>query len=701
MERRISTSAIRHNHTARTLLRVLDEHPGLENAIFYYEFPLFRDTNYNQLTPEIMLVSKTCGVAIVAIDDTGTQSSISSTADSVLELDGILFSKFMRTPSLRIGRRASRVPIACCVYAPGGELTELEDVIIATTLDQFTNFLDSLLGDELSESEYENLVAIIEGGSAIVRASNRTQMMVAESEPNKATALTELESKVSNFDKDQRLAAIAVVDGPQQIRGLAGSGKTIVLCMKAAQIHLRDPTKRIVVTFWTRSLYGVIKQTITRFFREFSDGDPDWDVLEIAHAWGGRSRAGVYFNACIENGVPPLALRDIPSTGNKFGVACAELTKRTQLSQKYDYVLIDEGQDLPIEFYRLCFLLCKGDEVDRNVVWAYDDLQTILDVRIQNIDETFGLSNGIPLVDLSRAQREQSDDLLPHDIVLQKCYRNSREVLMVAHALGFGLYSDQIVQMLENENHWNDLGYRLESGACEAGSQVTISRPQENSPVDLSEIPGAGESISYFQAANLEDETDWAVREIRSFLEDGLNPEDILVISLDDRNARTYFGVLVEALTMNEILVNNVLANPVAGDEFFVEDHITLSTVYRAKGNEAAAVIVLGIDALAPNRKTINARNRLFTAISRAKAWLRISGITPGVIQFCEELDQALTNIPNFEFVYPDLDEISMIQRDLNERSQKLMEFQQLALELELTEQEFDSIAPSIKKRRE
>ena len=43
-----------------------------------------------------------------------------------------------------------------------------------------------------------------------------------------------LEKSIATLDQQQNRAAIETVEGVQRIRGLAGSGKTIVLAIKAA-----------------------------------------------------------------------------------------------------------------------------------------------------------------------------------------------------------------------------------------------------------------------------------------------------------------------------------------------------------------------------------------------------------------------------------------------------------------------------------
>ena len=62
-----------------------------------------------------------------------------------------------------------------------------------------------------------------------------------------------------------RKAAFEIPEGPQRIRGLAGSGKTVVLALKAAYLHSQHPDWNIAVTFYTRSLSQQYKDMITNF----------------------------------------------------------------------------------------------------------------------------------------------------------------------------------------------------------------------------------------------------------------------------------------------------------------------------------------------------------------------------------------------------------------------------------------------------
>ena len=64
---------------------------------------------------------------------------------------------------------------------------------------------------------------------------------------------------------------------------------------------------------------------------------------------------------------------------------------------------------------------------------------------------------------------------LDEDVVLHKCYRNPLEVLVCAHALGFGIYGKKIVQMLENEE-------RKEAGERQDNAEERVNEEQKQRP---------------------------------------------------------------------------------------------------------------------------------------------------------------------------------------------------------------------------
>src|SRR6185369_12221117 len=128
--------------------------------------------------------------------------------------------------------------------------------------------------------------------------------------------------------------------------------------------------------------------------------------------------------------------------------------------------------------------------------------------------------------------------------------------------------------------------YEVE-GTYAVGRKVKILRPSENSPVLLDHTQ-AGDIIEMHVANDLAGVVGWVADGIQAFIEGGLQPEDIIIIALDDRNARSYFREISAALAARGLATNNIIADPYNEPPFSLPGRVTLSTVYRAKGNEAA-----------------------------------------------------------------------------------------------------------------
>lgn len=671
----ITTDRITTDPEGRQLLEYLNSNADslhLQTAIFYYDFPTYSDYEAAIHRPDILILSREYG--IVALRFAGSESlfrpgefDVHDADESLNQFCSILLGRLLKSKSLRSGRGTLKFDVLPAILVDNEPVkTEFESEPV-TSYEGFAKLLSEINKITLTQEEFAEARSVIEGAKAITRPQKR---VVADPETQKfALALSKLENEISNFDQRQRQTALSLVQGPQRIRGLAGSGKTIILAMKAAHIHLTHPDSLVLVTFYTRSLRTLLRNLISRFYRHYKDEDPDWDKVHIRHGWGRANRLGVYTAACVNHGAVPINFGDArKKSSSPFDFVCRDLISKVKITQTYDYILVDEGQDFPGGFYELVFLLAKGERDRKNIVWAYDELQNILNVRIRTPNELFGLDeDGKPRVSLERAQANLPTGI-SNDIVLGKCYRNQREVLVVSHALGFGIYSNQIVQMLEDADHWRDVGYETDQDPLVVGEKVRITRPEENSPLSI-DVGGADQIIDTFLADGLGEEVNWIASQVEMFLDGGLKPEDIVIIALDDRNARTYFKSISPKLAEMQIDTNNIIADPYTEPPFVIDGKVTLSTVYRAKGNEGAVVFACGIDAINP--KTRSGRNKLFAAFTRSKAWLRVSGFRSRASIFETEIKTALKNFPCIEFTMPDPDEVETIQRDLSEKHRR------------------------------
>ncbi|MDP5239651.1 ATP-binding domain-containing protein [Uliginosibacterium sp. 31-16] len=614
---------------------------GLDQGVLFFSFPLFREEE-NLLVADLVVVSPFHGVCLI---------SFSSSPDAVGRLEGAfsqIFSRLVRYPRLRSGRASLKFDLDAKLWAQEGEGSDDLLVGVREIADYFNS---KRRGDALPSDAYDELISVLDGSKALVKPKERN--LAGFEAQSRISIISRLEEEIRRFDRDQRVAYMTEVYGPQRIRGLAGSGKTVVLALKAAMTAIRNPDAKIAVTFYTKSLYQHIKQLITRFYRMHEDRDPDWQRIRVLHGWGGATTDGLYYSAARQFGVPALSLSQAQAGDMKqpFAFACRQLLESPcSRSSIFDYVFVDEAQDFPPEFMRLALLLAREEQL----VIAYDVFQTIFDVETPTASSLFGTdARGEPSISFEE------------DIILHKCYRNPREILVCAHAVGFGVYGKRMSQILESKEHWEDFGYQVVDGELNPGEAVCITRPQENSPSTISSSNNIDQIVQVRSFRSATEEVGFVVDKICADIGvEGVSAEDILVICADDRNSNGYFSLVTRGLLERGIGVNNLQSASFGLTDFQIDKRVTLSTIYKAKGNEAYVVYIIGIDALflSPSPKS---RNKAFTAMTRAKGWLCVTGLGMAAEEFAKEIDLAKINYPNLRFNYPTQPEIDCMKRDL------------------------------------
>ena len=90
--------------------------------------------------------------------------------------------------------------------------------------------------------------------------------MIAGTAPTLGSAMRIFDRQIKTLDWEQEKVAIQIAPGPQRVRGLAGTGKTVLLAMKVANIHKHYPNARVLFTFHTKSLYDQARHLIEQFY---------------------------------------------------------------------------------------------------------------------------------------------------------------------------------------------------------------------------------------------------------------------------------------------------------------------------------------------------------------------------------------------------------------------------------------------------
>lgn len=483
-----------------------------------------------------------------------------------------------------------------------------------------------------------------------------------------------LEKTLANLDGQQERAVVEYRDGPQRIRGLAGSGKTIVLALKAAYLHVLHPEWDICVTFNTRSLKEQFKKLISKFCANQAGDTPNWEKIKIIHAWGGVKSEGVYSEVCKEHG---LEFFDLSKARNskilnranelEFDYVCKKANEEIRGRDKdgfkkmYDVILIDEAQDLPESFLQLCFNVLG---TPKRIIYAYDELQ--------NLNKGESLQSPLDIFGVEA-----------QDTILKKCYRNSRPLLVTAHALGFGIYREGgMVQFFDRPQLWQELGYSEKNGLqLNPGANVCLLRTNDNSPLYLQQHSTIEDILIFKKFDTIDQQSKWIAREIENNIKnEELKYSDIVVIN---PNAIT---TKKEITSIRSILqgigISSHIAGEIDSDIFFQEKSITFTGINRAKGNESAMVYIINAqdcysnEKLEDNKSLLKKRNILFTAITRSKAWVRVCGIGERMDKLIEEYEKVKAHNFELNFSYPtsqEIQEMNLIHRDFSsEESAKI-----------------------------
>jgi len=514
----------------------------------------------------------------------------------------------------------------------------------------------------LTENEWKLFVSISQGANCL---TSYNPIMPAAPSNNIGKAIQLANERLAILDTDQHRAAIEIADGAQAVRGLAGSGKTIVLAMKAAYFHQKFPDRKVLYTFNTQSLYGFVKRLITRFYRLSEDHDPNWDNLHILHAWGGKTKEGVYYRTCIRNNIDPLTFRDVKklTSGSFLDYVCGLLLDKP-LIEEYDFVVIDEGQDFDPNFYKLVYKITK---LPKRIVFAYDELQSLDKPKTFDTGELFGYAaNGSKLVNLEGSYENGIEKIYE----LKKSYRNPLEILMAAHGIGLGIYNlDGPLQMIDSKELWDSIGYGIELGDLVKGQETTIIRPEENSPCPIKDCySGEKKLIDFLSFKSISEQIRWVADSVYNDIKvENVPPHEIVVISLNPERIQSDF------IPLQRLLADKGINSIIPGityelDKFNEEGCVTFSTVYKAKGNEAAVVYVINFDFLYDYAEEISARNMAFTSISRAKGWCRIVGVGTQMERAIRELEKVINNKPRFNFTFPDMQMIKQLSSEMYAR---------------------------------
>lgn len=629
---------------------------GDNDGIGFYKFPVIDKAGERfEREPDFVMLHKEYGLVIIEVKGyhiehidqivgqswllQGTSQREAQPFSQARDQGFFIQSHFTREPALRNERGNCKIPINPIVALPNitrEEWTEAgHDTSPSTRVLLKEDLTPSALRaeladlphtDTLSDDVYEAARAVLTGGEVVSgkRGETRTDPQT------KREFYQHVTHGLKELDEEQRELGIGIPPGPQQIRGIAGSGKTVLLAMKAAAMHVKHPDWNIALTFHTRSLYEEIEKLVDRFVAHFSDGTRD-ENLEILHGWGGKTREGFYYKMAEKAGIKPLTAseaKEVFETGDpaeQLGEAAAQLLSQADVPGIYDAILIDEGQDFEPGFYRLCYQALTDK---KRLIWAYDEAQNLTNLTAPTPSKIFGADQDI-LPDELKLTGQYTGGI-PKSSVMRSSYRAPRQALMIAHTMGMALKNPEAkIPRITRQDGWRDIGYEVEGDFREVGEGVTLTRPEKFSPHPLQEYPEGGPYVTSVKFEEKDAELSYVADAIVTDLEEEeLDPEDILAIPLGDSIPSREFGDRLKS-RLDERGIEANLVWQGNSDIFAREDQVTISRIHRAKGNEAAQVYVLNLEEVERDTwqsNPVQNRNELFVALTRSRAWCTVTG---------------------------------------------------------------------------
>lgn len=642
------------------------EYPDIKGEL-YLGYPIYVDEIANRrVCVDMALISKV-GVYILNIlsepvtDYGEIQDDIYAKVESKFKKQSFLFKK-----------RKLIFDFYAVTYTPTS-MAEVDGYPLVHNIDEMMSFIKETKEDkEFSDDLYGKILSGIQEAYGI----NIHREREGVKEGTKAYAISQMAAQIEKYDSRQMEAILSDTMGIQRIRGMAGSGKTIVLARKAVELHTAHPDWDIVVTYSTRSLRDQLVSLIGRFYAAKNDGAKyNSKKLKIMQSWGSASSRGVYYEVCLRHGVSPLNVREAKAkygnSANLFSRMCGELIKSIKEFHKmYDCILIDEAQDFDKNYLQLCLKILDQNQ---RLVYAYDELQKLNEEAMPNPEQIFGRN-------------------IDHDTPLTVCYRNQGNAIVTAHAIGMGLYRKEgLLQLPGSSSVWEAIGYVSDTPIIE-GKEVTLYRTKETSPELLKVLPD--DIIQFLSYDSANDMYIELLGMIKNDLEvEQLLPRDIMIIDMDTfdygdnrlKLSRLKSRINKEATKDTEwddevkypygfSLHTAGAANP---EDFFRDDSVVYSSVRRAKGNETFMIYIVNAQKCVNSLQRRSDRNGLFTAITRSKGWVRVLGYGEDM----EILNQEFEEIKNHDFKlyfdeYPDKEkqkQIFLNNRDVEDKDIKII----------------------------
>ncbi|OLS40719.1 nuclease-related domain-containing DEAD/DEAH box helicase [Bacillus sp. MRMR6] len=391
---------------------------------------------------------------------------------------------------------------------------------------------------------------------------------------------------IKTMDLHQENLAKQIGDKNRLIRGVAGSGKTIILASRAKMLSKQNPDWKILILCYNISLANAIQQMINHMLNEPEDL---FDFYQNVKAVQNENIIVRNFHAWLKNDLK-IKEQQLPNMMEK-------IERNEAILPTYDAVLIDEGQDFEADWLRLVSLLINADT--QSLLLVEDRAQTIYQRKRSYLQDT-----GFSFQGRSK--------------VLSINYRNTQQIVKFA----WDFYREH--SMFKNKVRNREL-------------EGEIIAPQSTKR--------KGPEPGLIKAANFSDEMKIVARSIKKLHLDRKVPlEDILILY---RVKRTHqypiIDLIKRSLNEAELPFYWITENDTSKRSYEKNDgKIKISTIDSSKGLDFRAVFIVNVDSMPFPLEENKERevSLLYIGMTRAKEYLCLS--YTGVSEFSQYLDAIL-----------------------------------------------------------
>lgn len=397
--------------------------------------------------------------------------------------------------------------------------------------------------------------------------------------------------------EQQRLTNLELDGKPRLVRGVAGSGKSIVLCnwlAKTAKRMQGQKDARIWAVYANRSLHRLLRESIESAWISLNEGDLfgdsefPWEKVSLLHVKD------------VLAGMLPSVQMSIDSVGFDYDRAAEEFLNRQDVDEllpRCSALFIDEAQDMgPATLRLLLSIVEQTDEEDANSRSAhifYDNAQNVYDTKTPKWSE-FGL------------------DMRGRSTIMRDSFRSTTPITELAV---------NVLSRLSGSSKRQDHQELLELGLLEkqARNGETWLRVHYNQ-ID-------GPKPIYHRFDNRSQEMASIAGHLKHLIQnDGISPTDICII-YNGRVQDILQSTLAPALAVIGVELS------FQKNRSFERQPNTLvaTTPHSFKGYEAEVVLIPCVDNYVATEGKI-LENSLYVAMTRARSLLAIYGVNGGSV---------------------------------------------------------------------